>query len=71
VQPLYITVEVNEVEIDATLVDMGALGNLFPLSTLRVVKVSECKVKPMHTTVVSYDSSKMVVHGKVTMEVGI
>jgi hypothetical protein len=58
VQPLYITTEVNEVKIDATLVDTGASVNIFPLSTLWVVKPSECEVKPMYTTVVAYDSSR-------------
>ena len=70
-QPLYITIKVNEVDIDVTLVDRGASINICPLATLEVVKVSECEVKPMHTTVEAYDSYKKVVHGKVTMEVGI
>ena len=71
VQPMYITIEVNEVDIDSTLVNTGASVNIFSLSTLQVVKISECEVKPTHITVVAYDNSKKVVHGKVTLEVGI
>jgi hypothetical protein len=44
-RPLYLAVTINEVQVRRALVDTGSCINLVPLSTLRVVEISQKKIQ--------------------------
>ncbi|MQM09555.1 hypothetical protein Taro_042430, partial [Colocasia esculenta] len=66
--PLCVSLTINKVAIDATLVDTEASINVCPLSTLRSRNISERRLHPTPTTIAAYDNSRRACHGVVSLQ---
>ncbi|MQL68811.1 hypothetical protein Taro_001101 [Colocasia esculenta] len=66
--PLCVTLTINKVAIDASLVDTGASINVCPLNTLRACNISERHLQPTPTTIAAYDNSQRACHGVITLQ---
>ncbi|MQL86090.1 hypothetical protein Taro_018617 [Colocasia esculenta] len=69
--PLYLTINLNGVSVDSTLIDTEASINVCPMKTLKQLGLGENNLEKICFTIVAYDNSKRVSKGKIALQLEI
>lgn len=69
--PQCLTVTLNEVKVDSTLIDTGASINVCPMKIIQKINLQEENLEEVYTTISTYDNSKWYAKGKVTLKLGL
>ncbi|MQM00555.1 hypothetical protein Taro_033293, partial [Colocasia esculenta] len=69
--PLCLTVNLNGVSVDSTLIDTGASIHVCPVKTLKQLGLGEGDLEKNCSTIAAYDNSKRVAKGKISLKLGI
>ncbi|MQL80350.1 hypothetical protein Taro_012781 [Colocasia esculenta] len=69
--PLCLTINLNGISVDSTLIDTGASINVCPMKTLEQLGLGEENLEKNCSTIAAYDNSKRVAKGKIVLKLGI
>ncbi|MQM23597.1 hypothetical protein Taro_056663 [Colocasia esculenta] len=69
--PLCLTINLNGVSVDSTLIDTGASINVCPMKTLKQLGLGENNLEKSCSTIAAYDNSKRVAKGKIALKLEI
>ncbi|MQM03768.1 hypothetical protein Taro_036554 [Colocasia esculenta] len=69
--PLCLTINLNGVSVDSTLIDTGASNNVCPMKTLKQLGLGDDNLEKICSTIAAYDNSKRVAKGRIALQLEI